>query len=90
MNVKTLKWSDVNRGQCRLLLKKSFVENNILRYRIDAGQCRSADGLPIAVWDADESREFHLSLKQWHSTKSYVLAGTWIPDFVIKEGTPRR
>ncbi|KAM7494250.1 hypothetical protein LguiB_028859 [Lonicera macranthoides] len=91
--IKVLTQGDVNHRHCRLLLPRSCVEKHILRsiQRRDADRCSSADGLPIKVWDMDESHdEYVLCLKQCPSTNSYVLTGRWILDFVtrkrLKEG----
>ena len=87
--IKVLTPSDINRGQCRLLLQRGDVEKHILlsMRRSNSDKCSSAEGLIIKVWDIeDESRPFELCLKQQPSDKSYVLDGQWIADFVTRKG----
>ncbi|CAA7036967.1 unnamed protein product [Microthlaspi erraticum] len=88
---KVLTKSDVN-GLSRLLLETSAVETHILPNLSEDDQNKIQDGVgvDVEVFDEDTRTEHKLTLKRMvYTTRSYVLNGVWIKQFVQRRELKR-
>ncbi|KAI3436933.1 Peptidase A1 domain-containing protein [Psidium guajava] len=72
----------------RLLIGKDFARSHVLRWmsKETASQVESDKGASVIVRDADTCSEHRLVFMYWATSKSYVLKGGWIKQFVKRRG----
>ncbi|KAK3220649.1 hypothetical protein Dsin_014619 [Dipteronia sinensis] len=91
---KKLKMSDLG-GLSRFLIPANLVDNHVKPFMVRAGLFdkvieTSSDGLRVFVWDVETESEHKMVFKRWNSSGSFILSGSWCPEFVhrrdLKEG----
>lgn len=85
---KTLTSSDVN-DLCRLMLKKTAVQEHILS-KWGAAQrtavMETEHGLSVSVLDINTDTVHELVFKKWRSSGSFVFTNNWVTQFVRRRG----
>ncbi|KAK2653928.1 hypothetical protein Ddye_013784 [Dipteronia dyeriana] len=89
---KKLRMSDLG-GLSRFLIHANLVDNHVKPFMVKAGlfdQVETMDGLRVFVWDVETESEHKMVFKKWNSSGSFILIGSWCPEFVhrrsLKEG----